>query len=477
MKRLLLAFFLALVLYHSLPAQAKVEDPLLLFPNPGEKEGLLYIEINDVSLMSKIISSAWLKDVMLKSGELKEEDLISLDIFASSVKSFLSECSLLVYFRTPSFTHLTEGGNTSRSFILLRTTYKPMDIAKALKLNLESKGMLYKMEILGESIYAYTGESYVILGERDDLNAILRSLRLPVKKVMGKKETFIPKHEKSGIYAYLKAPELSMEAVGRDEGNAFTLRLRLIEGPKIAKTLPNLSRTLSATIPGKGEVIFLLASQLDGKAIISSIKEVVPKETFESYLSSISQSLSASEEELATFLSGRLYLLIGGETKILGKSLPGVYLYYLSDMKGDRLQPLFQRILEVANLESLIKPMSHPGWSVTYSMELPETDSFIGTRESEILIGLVSPSSLSYNISIPSHLDNLLKSSPFPIAYLSLNEVRKIIKSLEELIEAAFPEDEDLRKSFAITTLAIPPWKEVLLIQRDQLSMDIRIIY
>lgn len=458
---------------------ATVEDPLSFLPSPDQEESLAYLEINDISLLSRVIESKWFKDIIVNLGELKEKDVIMLNLISSSLKTFVREASAAVYLKVPKIAEINKEPPKVKAFLILKTAHNPIEIIRALNIEIVKEGTLYRIASGNQGLYLYTGENYAILGD-EDLKRILSPTKIASVKIMKRKGTnIVPNHERSGLYIYVKTPEASFEAMGRDEGKSFTVKTRLLELKPPFKETPMSNQPMTVAIPGRGNITLLGALPLDGRLILSAMKETLSQEEYTQFKRWISENLHISDEELFKLLTGRLYLVLGGECRILETPLPGLYLYYISDTKEEESSILMGKIIEAlkANMGEWLRFERRPGWDLSCFLESPIMDLFIGSKGKEVLLGLVSFESLGSYMVLPSHLNEALRETKLPFLYLNIANLTSLYDQITKILMALEPEDKEFERNAKQLRLIIPPWKEMLFIMRDQRNGEIRISY
>lgn len=480
MKRLILAVVTVSLLCGVAFGLTPPEDPLTLLPQPKEDEAFLYLEVNNVPFFLNILEGQWFHNFLVNLGEAKEEDIVTLRVVTGSLRSFVKEASIIVYAKSSGVSLTKERKSEEHGFIILHTNTNPKTIAKALNIKLEEEENLSKFKLGEDILYAYLSERYVILSDNKlMLKRLIDPRRLKLSKTF-KAETaaVIPKHEKSDLYAFIKTqkgksfPQEYVEVFGRSEKQAFVLDVNVREGGRPIFALP--TRPLYAQVPGKGKPILLGALPMDGRAIVTLLKENLPQDI----TSSILISLSITEEELAKLLTGRLYLVVGGESKAFEVPTKGLYLYFISDLPQEEISSLFKKVMggAMGNLgaEGTIKIDHRPGWDALCTSNLP-IDLIFGLRGREIIIGVISFDSLNSKVELPTHIEDIFKRANLPFLYINIDELRGSLNNLVELIRRIFGE-EDAKEAQKIL-FAVPPWREIIIRSFDQRRGEIRIIF
>ncbi|MBC7330811.1 MAG: hypothetical protein H5T91_00070 [Synergistetes bacterium] len=482
MKRTLLLITLVFLMASPALGLNPPEDPLTLFPQPKENELLLYIEFENMPFWVNILEGKWVNDFMTNLGKVKKEELVAFHLFTGTLRSFVKEASIMIYSEAENLTSLDTKRvlEKGRPFLILYTKQNPMSIAKALNINFKKEGKIYKFELeKGRKSYALMGENYVILAKKRDLERLLNPFRTKLAKAWNLKSTSpIPTGSKGELYIFVKLPESgninqeSVEVFGRSEEKAFVLETLVKERKDSSATIT--PRPLYSPIPGKGKPLLLTALPIDGKALLDLLKKNLSQDA----TTGILFSLSLTEEEFIKLLTGRLYFIIGGEAKVLGLPIKGLYLYFISDLPNEELSPLFKRVMNVAmrnySLEKTLKINEQSGWDILYRSE-PSTDLIIGLKGQDIFIGVTSIENLNHKMEIPEQVEKLFMEANLPFLYLNIKELRAGLESLEPLIKSLSGEEE--AKEFNKVKYVIPPWQEIIARSFNQKRGEIRIIY
>ncbi|MCS7232792.1 MAG: hypothetical protein NZ900_01625 [Synergistetes bacterium] len=481
MKRLIILAVTILLACGPAIGSTPPKDPLAFFPQPKGDEFLLYLEINNFSFFLDISEGQWFHNLLVNLGDLKEEDIVAIHAAIGVLRTFLKEASIVAYLKSPEINLMGKERNVkAKVFTILRTKTNPKVIVKALDMKLEQEGNIGKFNLERYTLYAYLDESYAIISnDKAALKMLVSPIRLKLLKIWEEDTTIpIPKHEKGDLYAFIKAPKDKnllkehIEILGKAEKSSFVLNVNVKE--RGTTPIAFNPRPLYTQIPGKGKPLILGALSLDGSVIISMLKLALPPITIPAMLT----PLSITEDELTKLLTGRLYLVIGGESKIFEIPSIGLYLYFLSDLPPEELSQIFKKvmggIMGNLGLEGIIKIDNMPGWDALCTSNLP-MDLMIGLKGREIIIGIVSPETLSSKVELASHVEDILKSSNLSFLYINISELKTSLNKLLEPIQNLSGE-KDAEETEKLL-LVIPPWKEIIGRSLDQRRGEIRIIY
>lgn len=122
-------------------------------------------------------------------------------------------------------------------------------------------------------------------------------------------------------------------------------------------------------------------------------------------------------------------VVLGGQTRAFGTSLPGGY-FYLSGKKED--VALLLPILEIAAKETgmAFEPLALPGWTALYAMKDPG-DFVMGIRDGTIVFGLLNPEGLTFAPELSASMKTLYERKDlYAFFNLDMAAVRSTLLSL-----------------------------------------------
>ncbi|MCD6363093.1 MAG: hypothetical protein J7M13_03715 [Synergistetes bacterium] len=459
-------------------------DPLSALPISTNEKNLLYFEINDVSIITNILNGNWFKNLAINVGNLSQKELKNVKTAAMMINRNVKEASCAIYFRKkinpkPDF------------FIIIKTHGNALQIIKASGVKLQKVKRIYRIDMEDKKIYAYFGNDYVMLSNNEKaLYNIVDPLRLGLRFIWKTKaprglKGLIPAHKKPQVYLYLRMRnkltprKISiLEGKGRDEKTRFIFDLRAIEPREGLKNLVCEGKLPPISPPGKGKIILMGAVPVSGDKIISTIKNTLPKRK-KGEIDKLYKALSTNENELSKFLTGKLYLVVGGNANILGTNFTGIYAYYLSEMNQNELKAFLKRamgsVMKRAKNGGFFKEERKVGWDLFYSAVMP-VDLTLGVRGKELILGLIPPSDLDFRMVLPPDICEEIGEPASPWAYLSLKELKELIPKFV-ILAKNFNSDKETINNIRKLSFLIPPWRGILFTTKDPAHARFQILY
>ncbi len=461
------------------------KNPLSVLPLPQKGENLLFIEISDVSLIAKILNSNWFKNLAINVGDLSSKEVKNFETAAMIINKNIEKISWIVYFKQ-------EVVSPPYYFIVIDTHGNAYQIFGKSGFKLKKEKGVYRVDV-GEKkkLYAYFGNDYAILSNnREKLTAITDPIRNSVYLIWKtdlrrRLKDIIPSHKRCQIYLYSRmdskiAPgkPTIVEGRGKDEKTRFVFDLVTLEPKEGLKTYARASKLLPISPPGRGTIVFMGAISTFGKETISAIKNLLPEKS-KNKINNLYKALSTDEKELSRFLTGKLYLIIGGNSNIMGANFIGIYAYYLSEMNPGELKAFLRKAISSAMKRSkngnLLKEVKKVGWDLFYTAIMP-MDLVIGVRGKEMIIGLLSPNDLDFRMILPPDISEEIGEPLFPWAYLSFKNMKDVIPKFVNLAKN-FNSSKETIENIRKFNYLIPPWRGILFTVQNPNHARIQVLY